>query len=88
MPRYIIERAVGQLTPEEYEQAGRRSIEALDRLPGVTWIKSYVCEAEGKIYCEYDAPSIDLILEHARLAGLPADKVSEISVEVSPAMFR
>jgi hypothetical protein len=27
-------------------------------------------------------------LEHARRAGLPVDRVSEIALEVSPAMFR
>ena len=56
-------------------------------MPGVRWIKSYISEAEGKIYCEYEAPNPEAILEHARLAGLPADRISEVSLEVSPAMF-
>lgn len=88
MPRYIIERTVGDVTREDLDQASRRSIEVLDGLPGVVWIKSYVCESEGKIYCEYEAPSVEFILEHARLAGLPVDRVSTVSLEVSPAMFR
>ena len=88
MPRYIIERAVGRLTKEELEAAARRSLDAVDQLEGVVWIKSYISEVEGKIYCEYDAPNVDSILEHARLAGLPADKVSEVKLEVSPDMFR
>jgi hypothetical protein len=37
--------------------AGRRSVAALQFVPGVRWIRSYVSDAEGKIYCEYDAPS-------------------------------
>jgi hypothetical protein len=57
-------------------------------MEGVVWIKSYISEAEGKIYCEYDAPDVDSILEHARRAELPADKVSEVKLEVSPDMFR
>ena len=88
MPRYIIERAVGRLTKEELEAAARRSLDAIDQLEGVVWIKSYISEVEGKIYCEYDAPNVDSILEHARLAGLPADKVSEVKLEISPDMFR
>ena len=88
MPRYIIERAVGRLTKDELEAAARRSLDAIDQLEGVVWIKSYISEAEGKIYCEYDAPNVDSIMEHARLAGLPADKVSEVTLELSPAMFR
>ena len=88
MPRYIIERAVGKLTKEELEAAARKSLEALDEMEGVVWIKSYISEAEGKIYCEYDAPNPEAIMEHARRAGMPADKVSEVALEVNPAMFR
>ncbi len=88
MPRYIIERAVGTLTKEELEAASRKSIEVLDEMEGVVWIKSYISEAEGKIYCEYDAPNPEAIMEHARRAGLPADKISEIKLEISPDMFR
>ena len=87
MPRYIIERSVPGLTREELLAASRRSVAALDEMPDVRWIRSYVSDAEGKIYCEYDAPSIEAILEHARRAGLPADRVSEVSLEISPAMF-
>lgn len=87
MPRYIIERNVGTLTPEELEAAGRKSNEVIAGLEGVVWIRSYISQAEGKIYCEYDAPSEEAVLEHARLAGLPADRISEISLEISPTMF-
>ncbi len=88
MPRYIIERSVGQLTREELDAAARRSNEVLDGMPDVVWIRSYVSDAAGKIYCEYDAPSAEAVLEHARRAGLPADRVSEVSLEINPAMFR
>ena len=88
MPRYIIERSVGSLSRADLEAAGRRSNEVIDGMPGVVWIRSYVSDVEGKIYCEYDAPSLEAVLEHARRAGLPADKVSEIALEISPAMFR
>jgi hypothetical protein len=87
MPRYIIERFVPGVTREELMAAGHRSALALAELPDVRWIRSYVSEAEGKIYCEYDAPSIEAIREHARRAGLPADRISEITLEVNPTMF-
>ena len=87
MPRYIIERSVPGLTRDELMAAGRRSVAVLAGMPDVRWIRSYVSEAEGKIYCEYDAPSIEAIREHARRAGLPADRISEITLEVNPAMF-
>lgn len=88
MPRYIIERTVGSLTKEQLDAAGRKSNEVLADMPGVVWIKSYVSEAEGKIYCEYDAPNPEAILEHAQRAGLPADKISEVALEISPDMFQ
>lgn len=88
MPRYIIERTVGRLTPEELDTAGRKSNEVLSTMSGVVWIRSYVSDVEGKIYCEYDAPDAEAIREHARRAGLPVDSISEVALEISPAMFR
>ncbi len=88
MARYIIERSVGRLSRADLEAAGRRSNEVIEGMPGVVWIRSYVSDVEGKIYCEYDAPSIEAVLEHARRAGLPADRVSAVALEINPAMFR
>ena len=88
MPRYIIERDVGTLTFEQLQEAGRKSNEVLAEMEGVVWIRSYVSDAEGKIYCEYDAPSPEAIMEHAERAGLPANRISEVSMEINPDMFR
>lgn len=87
MPRYIIERAVAGLSKESLTAAGRKSNEVLAGMPGVVWIKSYVSIAEGKIYCEYDAPNPEMVREHARRAGLPADKIMEVQLEINPDMF-
>lgn len=87
MPRYIIERTVGSLTEKELNAAGRKSKEVVAGMPGVIWIRSYVSDAEGKIYCEYDAPNEEAIREHARRAGLPVDNISEVSLEINPQMF-
>lgn len=87
MPRYIIEREVGKLTRDELRAASLRSNAVIAGMSGVVWIKSYVSDAEGKIYCEYEAPDAEAVLEHARRAGLPADRISEVTLEISPAMF-
>ena len=87
MPRYIIERSVPGLSRDDLMAAGRRSVAVLADMPGVRWIRSYVSDAEGKIYCEYDAPDAEAIREHARRAGLPVDGISEIALEINPAMF-
>jgi hypothetical protein len=87
MPRYIIERSVPGLTSDQLTAAAHKSIEVLADMTDVKWIRSYFSDTEGKIYCEYDAPSVESVLEHARRAGLPVDRVSEVAMEISPAMF-
>ncbi|MDC8448357.1 MAG: DUF4242 domain-containing protein [Nitrospira sp.] len=88
MARYIIERTLPKMSQEEMQQLGRRSIGVANRIPGVLWIKSYISEAEGKTYCEYEAPDPECLLEHARLLNISADKITCIDMEVHPAMFR
>ncbi len=88
MPRYIIERTVGTLSKEQLEAAGKKSNEVIADMDGIVWIRSYVSDAEGKIYCEYDAPNAEAIREHASRTGIPADKISEVSLEISPVMFQ
>ncbi len=87
MPRFIIERSVPGLSREMLVEAGRRSVAVLADMPDVRWIRSYVSDADGKIYCEYDAPSAEAVREHARRAGVPVDRISEIALEINPAMF-
>lgn len=87
MPHYIIERNVGTLTHEQLQAAGRKSNSVLAEMSDVVWVRSYISDAEGKIYCEYIAPNSEAVLEHARRSGLPAHKISEVSLEISPSMF-
>ena len=88
MPRYIIERLVPGLTRDELMAAGRRSVAVLAGMPDVRWIRSYVSDAEGNTYCEYRCPEHrEAIREHARRAGLPTDRISEIALEINPTMF-
>ena len=86
MPKYIVFRTVGQVSEEEIEAASLRSIEALEHMPDVRWIRSYYSAEEGKIYCEYEAPSVEAIIEHARQAGIPVD-YAEVVRELEPGMF-
>jgi hypothetical protein len=89
MPRYIIERNIEGLQAPSVEALyadGKKSVE-VGRELGIIWIRTYISEAEGKMYCEYEAAGPELLLEHARRLGLPADKISEVKLEVSPDMF-
>jgi hypothetical protein len=87
MPRYIIERNM-TATEEEFHAMGKVSVQVADSMEGVVWIRSYISEAEGKIYCEYEAPDPEAVYEHARRVGIPVDKISEVAMEVEPSMFR
>ena len=88
MPRFLIERIVGNLTPEQIEAGSRRSIEVLivdvrRRLDPVLLLGR-----RRKDLCEDRGAKRRGDLEHARQAGLPANSILEISLEISPAMFR
>ena len=81
MPKFIIERqiphAVG-FSAEKLKAISQKSKEVLcARGTNIQWIHSYV--AGDKIYCIYLAPNEDLIREHARLAGFPANSVTQVS---------
>jgi hypothetical protein len=86
-PQFVIEREIpgaGKLTPEELKAASKKSLEVLRELgPDIQWQHSYV--TANKVYCVYTAPNKELIIEHAKRVGVPANLISEVSSVVSPA---
>lgn len=87
MPKFMIVRNVGRLTQAQIDEAAQRALDALAQFPQVKWVRTYYAAEEGKMYCEYEAPTIDLIYQHSRLAHAPADSVTIVS-ELLPSMFR
>ena len=86
MPIYLAHRTVVESSEEDLEAAFVRAKEAADQMQEVRWIRSYYSAEEGKIYCEYEAPSVEAIVEHARRAGLTLDSVMVVR-ELEPGMF-
>jgi Nickel responsive protein SCO4226-like len=86
MPRYIIEREIpnaATLSSAELKAISQRSCAALQQLgPSIQWIQSFV--TEDKITCVYIAPYPEIIREHARLGGFPADRVLEVAAVIDP----
>ena len=86
MPRYVIEREIpgaGKLSADELQGVAQKSCAVLQQLgPQIQWIESYV--TADKIYCVYVAPNEEMIREHARQGGFPADRVSEIKRMIDP----
>jgi hypothetical protein len=86
MPKYVIEREIpgaGNLTEAELLAISQTSCGVLQRMgPQIQWVQSYV--AENKIYCVYIAPNPDMVREHARQGGFPANVVTEVSTIIDP----
>lgn len=86
MPKYVIERSLpgaGKLSSAELHDISAQSNKVLGQLgPEIKWLQSYV--TDDKIYCVYVAPDEDIILEHARCGGFPADVVTKVSAVIDP----
>ncbi|MBC7962714.1 MAG: DUF4242 domain-containing protein [Steroidobacteraceae bacterium] len=86
MPKYVIERELagaGQLPAETLQAISRKSCSVLSELgPEIQWVQSYV--TDDKIYCIYIAPNREMVLEHARQGGFPANSVAEVRTMIDP----
>ena len=86
MPKYVIEREIpgaGQIPPKELQAISQKSCGVLRNLdPQIQWIHSYV--TDNKIYCVYIAPNEEMVREHAKQGGFPANKVSEVKTIIDP----
>jgi hypothetical protein len=86
MPQYLIERELpgaGKLSPAELKAISQKSCGVLSQMgPQIQWVHSYV--TGDKIYCVYRAPNADMVREHARQGGFPANRVSEVTSVINP----
>lgn len=86
MPKYVIEREIpgaGKLSPEQLKAISQTSCGVLSKMgPEIQWVQSYV--TTDKIYCIYNAPNEEMIREHAKQGGFPANSVSEVATIIDP----
>jgi hypothetical protein len=86
MPKFMIERELpgaGDLSAADLHDISEKSNKVIcDLGPEIHWLESYV--TGDKLYCVYVAPDEDIIFEHARCGGFPADKVSQILSTIDP----
>jgi len=87
MKMYLIEReipGIGKFTPEQLKAASQTSCNVLKEMgPSIQWIQSYVLG--NKLVCVYKAENEELIREHAKRGGFPANTVTEVATIISPA---
>jgi hypothetical protein len=86
LKKFLIERnvaGVGQSSSEDYKKmAGSSNDVFRDLGPDIQWRESYI--TDDKIYCVYLAKDENIIREHAKQAGIPADKISEVKAILDP----
>jgi len=86
VPKYVIERELpgaGKLSADELRGISQKSNSVIAELgPDVKWLQSYV--TDDKIYCVYAASDEDIIQEHARCGGFPANRISKVTAVIDP----
>jgi hypothetical protein len=86
MPKYVIERDIpnaGKLSDQELQGISQKSCGVLRNLgPQIQWVQSYV--TDDKVYCVYIAPNEQMVREHAKQGGFPANRISEVKSVIDP----
>jgi len=86
MPKYVIEREIpgaGSIPPADLQAISQKSCSVLSGLgPQIQWVQSFV--TDDKIYCIYIAPNREMVLEHAKQGGFPANSVAEVRTMIDP----
>ena len=86
MPKFVIEREIpgaGSLTAEQVQGIAEKSCGVLRNMgPQIQWLHSYV--TDDKIYCVYIAPNEEVVREHARQGGFPANSVAQVRRIIDP----
>jgi Protein of unknown function (DUF4242) len=87
MHTYVIERNIpgaGQFSADKLKAISQTSCSVLTEMgPKIEWDHSYV--TEDKIFCVYRAENIELVKEHAKKGGFPANAIYEVTSVISPA---
>lgn len=83
---YVIERNIpdaGKLTSEQLKGISQTSCNVLKELGSeIQWKHSYV--TGDKVYCIYTAPNEEMVHEHAKKGGFPANSVSKVATIINP----
>jgi len=86
MHKFVIERELpgaGSLSAETLRGISQKSCGVLKELgPQIQWVESFV--TDDKIYCVYLAPNEELIREHAKRGGFPANRISQVRTIIDP----
>lgn len=86
MPRFLIERdipGVESMKGRDRQAAALKSLRALREIgPEIQWVHSYI--SNNKTHCIYIADNEELIREHSKRSGFPANKITKIDWILEP----
>jgi hypothetical protein len=86
MPKYVIERevpGVGKMSPDQLQAISQTSCGVIRNLgPDIQWVHSYV--TGDKIYCIYNAANEQIVRDHAKQGGFPANSVAQVTSIIDP----
>jgi len=74
---------LGDWSTEQLKAASQTSCGVLKGLgPQIEWLHSYV--TQNKLYCVYNSPNEEMIREHAKQGGFPANSIEEVKEMIGP----
>ena len=86
MRKFLIERHIpgaANMSMSDIRAVAKKSLGVLADLGvDIQWVESYV--SGDKIYCIYLASDEELIREHSRLTGIPANIINEVAEIIDP----
>jgi hypothetical protein len=87
MPRYLMERKVGDVSREELDRIAAYSTEIrLERFPQISWEHTHVVRGEDglRAFCLYESPDAESVQAHAEALGLPVERFYEVETDLAP----
>jgi hypothetical protein len=87
VPRYLLERTIGDVTREDLDAIATHSTEIrLARFPQIEWEHTHVVRTgDGlKAFCVYESPDQESVLAHAEALGLPVERCFEVETDLAP----
>jgi hypothetical protein len=87
MPRYLLERVVGEVTRAELDEIAAMSTRIrLERFPQISWEHTHVVRSPDglRAFCLYESPDAESVTAHAEAMGLPVERMLEVETDLAP----
>ena len=79
MALFMIERTFAEVLDADIDEEGDAVTEALHDELGLEWVHTFLTADRTRTYCLYESPNAELLQEHARRLGIPADAIVEVT---------